>query len=332
MSLSPFAAACSARWGATGRLRLGEPLARHGTFAVGGPAEVWLSATAEDDLLGMVARAHEHQAPLLFVGNGTNVLFADAGACGAVVRLSLEAWSLHDVLGDSARIVVGAGASLPKLINDLAAQSWAGLEWGAGVPGTIGGAVVSNAGCHGCCIGDNLLSVRLLDARDPAHPVMRDVPAADLDLRYRHSRLRSGRRVPFGDDGLPHPAPRAPIDPAEVVTSATILLRRDDPAAIRARVAHYKQHRKDTQPPQPSAGSVFKNPPGDYAGRLVEAAGLKGHQIGRAAISAKHANFIVNLGGASAADIVALIALAHAEVLARFGIDLELEVEPRGDW
>jgi UDP-N-acetylmuramate dehydrogenase len=117
-----------------------------------------------------------------------------------------------------------------------------------------------------------------------------------------------------------------------MITGGTFLLRRDDPAAVRERVARYRQHRKDTQPVEKSAGSVFKNPPGDYSGRLIEAASLKGTAIGGAQISPKHANFIVNLGGATAADITSLIALARTTVLERFGVPLELEVELRGDW
>ena len=326
--------ACLSRWGATGRLRLDEPLARHGTFAVGGPAEIWLGAATEADLVAITQLAHQHGAPVMFVGNGTNVLYADAGARGVVVRVVIDQWELHESdEGDGiATLVAGAGVSLPKLVNELASLGWAGLEWGAGVPGTIGGAVVSNAGCHGCCIGDNIRSARVLTASDPAAPTLRELGAAELGLDYRQSRFRVARHVRFGADGKPQPEPRAAVDPTEIITSATFQLRHDEPTAIKARAAHFRQQRKETQPPQPSAGSVFKNPPGDYAARLVEAAGLKGHQIGSAAISAKHANFIVNLGGATAANIVDLIALAHATVLARFGVALEMEMEPRGDW
>lgn len=330
MRESPFVAACRERWAATGALKLAEPLARHGTFAVGGPAEVWLSLATEGDALALARLAADHDAPTLFAGNGTNVLYADAGARGAVARVSIETWQVApEPDGTSALLTVGAGASLPKLINELAALGWAGLEWGAGVPGTIGGAVVSNAGAHGQCVGDTLVSARVLDV---ARQAVSELPASALALAYRHSRFRADRRVTFGAEGRPVVPPRPRRDPPEVVTGAVVRLTRDDPAAIRARVASYRQHRKLTQPPQPSAGSVFKNPPGDFAGRLVEAVGLKGHAIGGAAISAKHANFIVNTGGATAADIMALIALAHAEVRARCAVDLELEVEPRGDW
>jgi UDP-N-acetylmuramate dehydrogenase len=330
--MESFVAACQDRWGDA--IRIQEPLARHGTFAVGGPADVWFNALSEDDLLAITQLAHGHDVPLMFVGNGTNVLYSGKGARGAVVRVSIEAWELRDLdeANGTVSLVAGAGVNLPRLVNDLSVLGWAGLEWGAGVPGTIGGGVVSNAGCHGMCIGDTLIGARVLDAREPAHPVIRELPAADLELAYRHSRFRAGRHVGFGPDDFPQPPSRSMIDPVEVITCATFRLRKEDPAVLRERIASFKQHRKDTQPPQPSAGSVFKNPPGDYAGRLVEAAGLRGYQIGNAAISTKHANFIVNLGGATVDDIVNLITLAHRTVQSRFGINLELEVEPRGDW
>lgn len=317
-----------ARFGS--RLKLDEPLSRHGTFGVGGPAECWVSVEREEDLSALVALAATHTWPLMLIGNGTNVLYADAGARGIVARMTLNDWTLEDVDQELVRLRAGAGVSLPVLIKDLAERGLTGLEWGAGVPGTIGGAVVSNAGAHGACVADTLESARVLIAGGA--PEVQELPAAALDLEYRHSRFRAARRVRFDDQGHPTAAPRALIEPAEMITGATFLLRHDDPAAVRERVARYKQHRKDTQPPQPSAGSVFKNPPGDHSGRLIEAAGLKGHTLGRAQISPKHANFIVNTGGATAAEVVGLIALARRTVRERFGIELELELELRGDW
>jgi len=332
MPVTDFGTACQHRWGS--RVRLHEPLARHGTFAVGGAAEVWYTATTEEDVLAAVPVVHHAQQPLMFVGNGTNVLYADAGASGMVMKVDITNWQLTaiDETVGTCHLVVGAGVSLPKLVNELAPLGWSGMEWGAGVPGTIGGAIVSNAGCHGFSTSDNLLAARVLTVQDPMRPSVHSVPASELELAYRHSRFRAGRHVHFGVDGRPAVPPRQMIDPVEIVTGGIFLLQKKETSAIRERIVAYKQHRKDTQPPQPSAGSVFKNPTGDHAGRLIEAAGLKGHEIGRAAISAKHANFIVNLGGATAEDIVQLIALAHQTVQQRFGIDLDLELEPRGDW
>ncbi len=318
------------RFGA--RVRFNEPLARHGTFGVGGPADAWLAVEREADLIALVSQAAAHRWPLMLVGNGTNLLYTDAGVRGIVVQNALSTWELTDLGNGTARLVGGAGVNVPKLVNDLAARGWGGLEWGAGVPGSLGGAVISNAGAHGASLSDTLQSVRVLDARDlDAGPQLHDYSLAELQMAYRDSRFRSHRRVEFDPQGRPLPPPRGLIEPAEIVTSITCLLHQEAPETLKARVAHYKQHRKETQPPQASAGSVFKNPPGDYAGRLIEAAGLKGKQIGKAQLSARHANFIVNLGGARAADILALIALARATVRERFGVELELEIELRGE-
>jgi UDP-N-acetylmuramate dehydrogenase len=316
------------------RLRPNEALSRHGTFGVGGPADAWVSVAREEELVALVDLAGERGWPLMLVGNGTNALFSDSGARGVVARMQIEAYTLEDRSDGRVRLTVGGGASLPKLINDLAGKGLAGLEWGAGVPGTIGGGIVSNAGAHGACMADTLQSARVLVV--PAAPgeraIIYDLPAADCGLDYRRSRFRAEREMRFDEKSRPIPAPRGQFEPPEMIAGGYFLLSRDDPAAIRARVAVYRQHRKDTQPPQPSAGSVFKNPPGDHSGRLVEAAGLKGAIHGGAQISSKHANFIVNNGGATAADILALIALARRTVLERFGVALELEVELRGDW
>jgi UDP-N-acetylmuramate dehydrogenase len=316
------------------RLRPNEPLTRHGTFGVGGPADAWVTVAREAELSRLVELAAARAWPLMLVGNGTNVLFGDAGARGIVARLALADWRLEDVDAERVRLVAGGGVNVPKLVNDLAERGLAGLEWGAGVPGTIGGGIVSNAGAHGACIADTLESARVLfSPRSPdAHATIRELPANALDLAYRRSRFRREREIAFDAGGRPIPAPRALLEPPEMIVGGTFLLRHDDPARVRERVLAYRQHRKETQPPQPSAGSVFKNPPGDYSGRLIEAAGLKGTVIGRAQISPRHANFIVNLGGATAADIVALIALARTTVRERFGVALELEVELRGDW
>jgi UDP-N-acetylmuramate dehydrogenase len=316
------------------RVRPDEPLARHGTFGVGGPADAWVSVECEDELLRLVGLAAAHDWPLMLVGNGTNVLFSDRGARGIVARMALSEWRVEDVQDDRALLVAGGGVNLPKLINDLAERGWAGLEWGAGVPGTIGGGIVSNAGAHGACMADTLEAARVLvsPAQPDAHAELRELTAAELGLGYRRSRFRREREIAFDADGRPIPAPRARLEPPEMITGGTFLLRRDDPTAIRARAAHYRQHRKETQPAEKSAGSVFKNPPGDYSGRLIEAAGLKGTRVGGAQISPRHANFIVNLGGATATDITGLIALARSTVVERFGVALELEVELRGDW
>ena len=310
-----------------------ERLAAHGTFGVGGPADAWMAVDEEETLTQLVSLVSARRWPLMLVGNGTNILYADAGARGIVARLTSASWHVDDLDDDHVLLSADGGVNLPKLVKALAARGLAGLEWGAGVPGTVGGAVVSNAGStahgEGGCIADTLRTARVLFTGEG---VVRELAAKDLRLDYRHSRVRAARRIVFGDDGQPIAAPRAAIEPAEMITGATFLLTRDDPATVSARVQHHLQYRKETQPKEKSAGSVFKNPPGDHAGRLIEAAGLKGHLIGKAQISPKHANFIVNTGGATAAEVVALIALARRTVREQFGVELELELELRGDW
>ncbi len=306
-----------------------EMLSRHGTFGVGGPADIWLAITREETLIEVATLAATRQWPLMLVGNGTNVLYADAGARGIVARMNSATWHTDDVDSEHVLLTADGGVDLPRLVNALATQGLAGLEWGAGVPGTVGGAVVSNAGANGSCVADTLKGARALFT---GAGVVRELAAEELRLAYRHSRFRAERRIVFGDDGQPIAAARALIEPAEMITGATFLLTRDDPAAVRERVQHHLRYRKETQPTQKSAGSVFKNPLPQFSGRLIEDAGLKGHMIGKAQISPRHANFIVNTGGATAADVVALIALARRTVREQFGVDLELEVELRGDW
>jgi UDP-N-acetylmuramate dehydrogenase len=316
------------------RVRRNELLARHGTFGVGGPADVWLTLETPDELLQLVRRCMEYTWPLLLVGNGTNVLYADAGARGIVARIACNAYTLVERGEHEALLVAGAGVSWPRLLNELAPLGWGGMEFGPGIPGTLGGGVISNAGAHTGMLGDVLEWVDVVDTRPAGErgPVVRRYMHDELDLAYRHSRFRSHRRIFFNDDGQPVVAPCALIEPAEIVTQLGIRLQRADPHELRARIEELKLHRKRTQPPQQSAGSVFKNPQGDYAARLIEQVGLKGRACGQACISQRHANFIVNRGGASAADVVALIVEARQCVKERFTIELELEVELRGAW
>jgi UDP-N-acetylmuramate dehydrogenase len=337
MPYSPEAAfaAVSVLFGA--RAKAMEPLSQHGTFGVGGPADVWVSVATEEELARLVTLAWERRYPLLLVGNGTNTLYADAGARGIVARVAIERVELQPRDEAHAVLRAGAGVSLPALVKRLAPLGWAGLEWAAGVPGTVGGAIVSNAGAHAACVADTVLSVRTLlapGAQDgaPDRAQAREFSGEDLALGYRTSRFRSGRLVTFDDEGRPHAPARALIEPAEIIVEATFLLKRDDPTSIAARARSYLDHRKRTQPPQKSAGSVFKNPEPQKSGRLIEEVGLKPYRIGGAEISTRHANFIINAGGATAADIAALIALARRTVRERFAVELELEVEPRGDW
>ena len=317
-----------------GRVRRDELLSRHGTFGVGGPADVWVTLETPEEVLDLVSRCMANSWPLLLLGNGTNVLYADAGARGVVARLALNVYTIEDHGDGTALLRAGAGVSWPKLLNELAVLGWGGLEFGPGIPGTLGGGVISNAGAHFGNLGEVLEWVDVVDARPNAErvPQVRHYEHAELDMSYRHSRFRSERRIVFDDEGHPVVAPRDLIEPAEIITRLGVRLHHDEPQQLRARIEEFKQHRKRTQPPQQSAGSVFKNPEGDYAARLIEQAGLKGQAHGKARISERHANFIVNGGGASAADVVALIVEARRRVQEQFGVELELELELRGTW
>ncbi len=318
------------------RVRRNEPLARHSTFGVGGPADVWVSLETRDDLGGLVTMCAERRWPLLLTGNGTNVLYADAGVRGIVARIALNSYSVEDQGDGTALLLAGAGVSWPRLLNDLAAQGWGGLEFGPGIPGTLGGGVISNAGAHNSDIGSVLQWVEVVDARQaevaPVVPTVVRYQHDELALSYRHSRFRAQRRVQFDERGYPIAAPRQLIEPAEIVTLVAVRLHREEPHVLQALLNEYKQHRKRTQPPQQSAGSVFKNPPGDYSGRLIELVGMKGVAHGNARISERHANFIVNVGRARAADVAWLIREAHNRVYEQLGVELELEVELRGEW
>ena len=323
-----------ARFG--GRARRNEPLARHCTFGVGGPADIWVSLERREDAIDLVTRCAEERWPLLIAGNGTNVLYADAGVRGIVARMALTGYTLEDRGDGTALLTAGAGVSWPRLLNELAPLGWSGLEFGPGIPGTLGGGVISNAGAHQGNLGQVLQWVEVLDAREsetqPVPPVIVHYQHADLALDYRHSRFRAERRVQFDAQGNPLAAPRQLIEPGEIIVELGILLKQGEPKLLRETIDAHKLHRKQTQPPQQSAGSVFKNPVGDYAGRLIEAVGLKGATHGSAQFSERHANFIVNVGGARAADVAALIKEAHNRVREQFGVELELEVELRGEW
>lgn len=318
------------------RVKRNEPLARHCTFGVGGPADVWVSLDTSDNLIGLVTMCIERRWPLLLTGNGTNVLYADAGVRGVVARIALNSYTIEEQDDGTALLRAGAGVSWPRLLNDLASLGWGGLEFGPGIPGTLGGGVISNAGAHNSDLASVLASVEVVDARRAQEtataPIVVQYTREELDLSYRHSRFRAQRRVQFDEQGNPLAAPRRLIEPAEIVTQVAVHLHREDPQVLYSLIDEHKQHRKRTQPPQQSAGSVFKNPPGDHAGRLIELVGMKGLVHGNARISERHANFIVNVGGARAVDVAWLIREAYNRVYEQFGVELELEVELRGEW
>lgn len=285
-------------------LRADAPLAPHTTWRVGGPADLLCMAVGVEGLVGAVRAARELGIPWRVLGRGSNVLVRDGGVEGLVILNRTAELRIEPPL-----VTADGGVLLSTLARRTAAAGLAGLEWSAGIPGSVGGAAVSNAGAHGGAIADTLRRVMLLDARAETCWV----EAAALRLAYRHSILRE------------HDAPE------QVVLRAAYTLRPEDAAAIRARMDEQRRQRKATQPTSvPTAGSVFKNPPGESAARLIDQAGLKGTWIGGAQVSSLHANFMVTKEGASAADVLALIALVRERVHAQFGVSLVLEVQPIG--
>jgi UDP-N-acetylmuramate--alanine ligase len=286
-----------------------EPMSKHTTWGVGGPAELWVTATSLNTLVTCVNAARRHQVPVFVLGSGSNLLVSDRGIRGLVLQNRCRHIAIDE---DRSQVVADSGVNLMSLVRYVARRGYAGLEWAAGVPGTLGGAVVNNAGAHKACLADTLLAaeVLMLDGQrawqEPAW----------FDYGYRSSRLK--QQATEGERYL--------------VLQARLQLQQEPKDAIDERIAKYVQHRQTTQPDGPSAGSVFKNPPGDRAGRLLEAAGCKGMQIGGAQVSNVHANFFINRGHATASDFLALIDAARARVREKFGVVLETEIQKVGDW
>lgn len=298
-----------------GGLRRAEPLSRHTTFGVGGPADWFLVVHDRATLIAAVRAARQFGVPYLLISGGSNMLASDAGFRGLVIDNRTRQIEVleDDPTSGKRRLEADAGVNLATLAHRATRLGVAGLEWAAGIPGTVGGGVLFNAGAHGHSLSEVLEAAQVLDA----DLEVRWLRACQIDLGYRASSL--SREAPPGGG-------------RRLVCAARFLLHPDDPSAIRTRVLHFNAQRRATQPSQASAGSVFKNPPGTFAGALVEQAGLKGAHCGGAQISERHANFIVNTGGATASDVMALVHLAQRRVHEQYGVDLELEVELVGEW
>lgn len=294
----------------------GEPMSRHTTFRIGGPADLFVPIVSADALHDLVLFARRLGVPYLVLGAGSNVLVSDAGFRGLVILNRARRFEFQTVHAQAPRVQVESGVILPSLARECIGRGLAGLEWAVSVPGTVGGAVVGNAGAHGGDIAQSLVSAKILDSDGN----VRDWPTQELQFGYRTSWLKS--QAAHLESLLSRP----------VVLGAEFELTQATRHVLEARAAEFTEKRKRTQPPGASVGSMFKNPPGDYAGRLVEVAGLKGARVGEAEISQVHANFIVNLGAASAADVYSLVCLAREKVAARSGVTLELEIQLVGEW
>lgn len=279
----------------------GEPMSRHTTLGIGGPAEWYIEVQTVEQLWAALKVARQKSIPVFFAGMGSNLLVSDNGILGFTLRLKGDFESVS-IAGTEVR--AGAGAFLPTLVKVCADNGLGGAEPLVGVPGSVGGAVMMNAGTRDLEIGRIIKSVEVL-AEDGSVTL---IPAKDIDFQYRRSSL----------DG-------------KIVCFATLQLKAQKKDDIIRSIQKFLEQRLTTQPVgQMNVGSIFKNPPGAYAARLIERAGLKGLQIGRAQVSEKHANFIVNLGGAKAADVKELIRKVQSAVKAKFGVALEPEVKMVG--
>jgi len=287
-----------------GRVRVHEPMARHTTFHIGGPADLLFEPVEVEDLVTGVRFARERDLPIKLLGNGSNLLVGDGGVRGLVVRLaphfSRVAWSQTGA-------VVGAGAKLQRLLKDAAQVGLSGLESLISIPGTVGGALVMNAGTDVGTIGDLVVGATVVDECG----VVRRLDACDLAYRYRHSVLQTGKLI---------------------VVEAELHLTPSDPEDITAKMVRLRAKREGRQPLTAwSAGSAFKNPRGVAAGKILARAGAKGMRVGDAEVSRKHANFVINRRRATAKDVRELLTRTHALALRWYGIDLEPEIEVVGE-
>lgn len=285
-------------------VREAEPLRRHVSFRIGGPADLLVVPRSADDLRAAAGYLFRERIPFVVLGAGSNVLIADAGIRGVVIKLGK---GLDRVAYDGERVIAEAGAGLPHLAREAAHRGLSGLEFAAGIPASVGGAVVMNAGAHGHAMEDVVHAVRVVT---PAGE--RVLEASALGYAYRTSVLQT--------------------QPA-VVLEATLTLARGDPAAVRQRTDAWLRHRGETQPiGPPSSGCVFRNPAGDHAGRLIDLAGGKGLVVGGARVSEVHANYILNTGEATAADVRGLMDKVSALVMEKLGVVLEPEITFLGEF
>ncbi|BAJ64368.1 UDP-N-acetylmuramate dehydrogenase [Anaerolinea thermophila] len=284
------------------------PLAAYTTARVGGPADAFLPVHDLAQLERAVRLLWDLNVPYLILGSGSNLLVSDAGYRGVVIFNRARNVKI-DVHHQPPSVWAESGANLSHVARQTALRGLSGLEWAATVPGTVGGAVYGNAGAFGGDMAGNLALAEIL------HPELGKVhwSAEEMGYGYRTSILKREKSK-------------------AVILAARMNLTQSTVEEVQARIETFSAKRRATQPPGATMGSMFKNPPGDYAGRLIEAAGLKGKRIGKAEISPVHANFFVNLGGATAADILQLIQIAQKTVQDKFGVTLELEIECIGEW
>ncbi len=299
------------------RLEEHAPLARLTSARLGGPADVLLAVHSAAELAQAASWLWERDLPYLLLGGGSNVLVSDLGVRGVVV-LNRARRVQFDLNADTPGVWAESGANFGLIARQAAGHGLAGLEWAAGIPGTLGGAVVGNAGAHGADMAGSLVMAKILQHSQHETAGINSLSGEEwasdrLGYTYRSSLLKQ--------------------NPGQyVVLAAKLRLERSTQQAVQEKMDVFTAQRQRTQPAGATLGSMFKNPAGDFAGRLIDVAGLKGTTVGDAEISQQHGNFFVNRGQATAADISALIELAQRVVFEQSGIHLELEIERIGDW
>ncbi len=281
-------------------------LAPYTSARIGGPADVLITADSADELARIIKLLNKLEMDYLMLGGGSNVLVSDRGVRGVVVLNRSKGVRFHN--GDQPSVTVESGVVFSNLAHRCASKGFAGLEWAATIPGTLGGAVYGNAGAFGGDVAGNLIWTELLTENG-----REKFTAEQMGYGYRTSILKRGE-----------------LD--AIVLAAELRLQNSTKEEVTVKIEQFSAHRKATQPPGASMGSMFKNPNGDYAGKLIEAAGLKGTRIGNAEVSPLHGNFFINHGATKAEDIRALIELVMKTVKEKQGVDLELEIELVGEW
>lgn len=299
MALQDIFAGCTQR-----PLLPAEPMTKHTSFHIGGPAELMAQPQSEEELQSLLLKAAEAAVPVTLVGNGSNLLVRDKGIRGLVIKLGSM---LRDIKVSGNVLTFGSGVSLAQASKKAAELGLSGMEFAVGIPGSIGGAVYMNAGAYDGEMSKVVKSVRVMDAAGEVS----ELSAGELDFGYRHSALQGSGKI---------------------VTSVTVELTAGDKQAIAEKMADFSNRRITKQPLElPSAGSMFKRPPGYFAGTLIDQTGLKGYTVGGAQVSTKHAGFVVNIGGATAVDVLQLISDVQAKVFAAHGVKLEPEVLVLGE-
>jgi len=278
-------------------------LKNYTTFKIGGPAKYFYIAKTEKDLILAIKMAKKKRLPFFILGGGSNLLFSDEGFDGLVIKIQDTKYKI-----EGTKIVTGAGTILGELINASVKAGLSGLEWAAGLPGTVGGAIRGNAGAFGKSISNIIKTITIFQSSEVKPQEISNLKRQECDFKYRDSIFKRNKNL--------------------IIISAVFQLKKGNKDEIKKKIKEHLNYRKECQPLDfPSAGSIFKNPSGHFTGELIEKCGLKGKRIGDVKISEKQANFIVNLGKGKAKDVKKLINLARQEVKSKFGIVLEEEIE-----